>query len=86
MNLTEKLPIMTKEGNTKNNPINVDHIVMLDKMPIDTGLKCGDGETPMVRTGTGLFLSNGMVLPCPLQMEEVLNILEEVENDPKITT
>jgi len=86
MNLTEKLPIMTKEGNTKNNPINMDHIVMLDKIPIDTGLKGGDGETPIVKTGTGLFLANGMVLPCPLPMEEVLDILKESEDDTKITT
>jgi len=79
MNITEKLPIMTKEGNTKNNPINIDHVVMLDKIPIDTGLKGGDGETPLVKPGTGLFLSNGMVLSCPLPMEEVLELLKEYE-------
>jgi len=86
MNFTTKLPIMTKEGNAKNNPINVDHVVMLDKIPIDTGLKGGDGETPLVKTGTGLFLSNGMVLPCPLPMEEVLNILNGLENDQETST
>lgn len=79
MIFTTELPIVGKNNRENNPPINIDHILMLDSIAIPTGLTSGDGDTPLVKTGTGIVLSNGMILPCRLSKEEVLVILKNAK-------
>ena len=71
-----KLPIVDKDGESSDMLINPDHVSMLIKVPIPTGLMSSDGKTPMIKTGTGICLLNGNALPCKMSEEEVQDILE----------
>lgn len=73
-----ELPIIDKHGNdNKKSFINPELVVMLISLPIPTGMLGPDGETPIVKPGTGVCLINGDVLPCAMTKEDTRKLLED---------
>ena len=69
------IPVLEKDGNTKDLKVNPIHVVMLVELPIPSGLT-GPGGEPIVKPGTGLLLSNGNVLPTKLTEDNIQDMLE----------
>lgn len=72
-----EIPTIDSEKNECVATVNPEHIVMLIKFPIPTGMTGPDGKTPIVKPGTGICLTNGNVFPCSMTKQETRKFLEE---------
>ena len=71
------ISVINKTGDSEDMPVNPEHVSMLMKAQIPSGLTSSDGKTPMLKEGTAISLSNGAVLLCSLDREKVQELLEE---------